>query len=200
MSAMREERSPSQEAEKILQERRSQDLDILKTLHASAIDRWKDRRDNEWKLNSAIWTAIALADGALFLHGAPSDQVSLGLLALIAFVILLVHFLYLFFVTERAISEVELQLDTELAMRRMIGDEQTRNRIETTSLAGGFDRWKLKGAFWNGIWRHYGILLPITVTLCLLFLGVSLTRESGPPLFDKSKTTETSISNSVQHK
>lgn len=150
-------------------------LEVVKTLHAAALERWKDRRDNEWKLNYAIWTAIAAVDGALFFRkqpfAIPSGWIVTGIVLAIVF-----HATYLWPAIKRAISEIEMQKDAELALLKLLDSEGMSKVFRVEHIGGAIDRYDDKGRFWSGLWKHYGFYAPIGLTAALLVFGGLLAR------------------------
>ncbi len=166
------------ERDKFEFDKKKQEFEILKTLHDSGLARWKDRRENEWKLNYAIWAAIAGLD-ALLLHDQSGILVPPGWLWLAGAACFALHSAYLWPTISRAIAEIKLQSDAEHAMRRLIVDKSLRDEINVDHLGGFIRRFqKLDG---NGklmregvrsqLWKHYGLFAPLFFTIALLSLG-----------------------------
>ena len=160
--------SDSLEERKFEFEKDKQQWEILKFLHAAGLARWKDRRDNEWKLNYAIWAAIAGLDGLLLLH---RGEVQMERSVIIAggVVAMVLHSTYLWPTIERAIKEIYLQRDAERAIHELISDETIKNKIQIKNLGGDVDRYD--NEFGAGVWRRYGLVAPLGLTAALLILA-----------------------------
>lgn len=165
------------EAQKLEFEKQKQQLEILKFFHTAGLDRWKDRRKNEWKLNYAIWAAIAGLD-AILLHDKSAFVVPQWLIAAGIVICIVLHLAYLWPTIVRAISEMELQSDTEHAVRQLITDPTMRNRVKENHLGGAIDRFETRPRVaW--MWKRYGLLAPIGLTIALLLLAGLLLRGYG---------------------
>lgn len=159
------------ELEKLEFERQKYQLDILKTLHEAGFQRWKDRRDNEWKLNYAVWGAIAGLD-ALLIANRYTFRSWLRYSIAASVLALVFHAAYLLPTIMRAINEIQLQSDTEKAMRALIKDEGTSNLVSVDHLGGAIDKFDDKAWWW--LWKGYGLVAPLALTAALLGLAVFL--------------------------
>ncbi len=158
------------EADWLRLEQKKQELETVKVLHAAALARWRDRRENEWKLNYAIWAGIAAFDGVLLLH---RDALFLRwrTILLIGAAAVLFHTAYLWPTIERAISEIEMQSGAEHAIRDMILDERARRCIKPEHLGGAIRRFDGRGSLKRWFWKRYGLFAPLAVTAALMTLA-----------------------------
>jgi len=167
------------EARKARFEEQKHELEILTFLHSAGLQRWKDRRDNEWKLNYAIWAAIAGLDALLLLH---RDALYISPWWTIPGILLcaLCHGLYLLPTTERAISEIELQCDVEHGIRVLLSNEAIRNEVKTRHLGGAIRKYEIGTTKQqNWLWKHYGVFAPLGITIALLVLAGILLGTAG---------------------
>ena len=149
------------------------ELETLKVFHAAALARWKDRRENEWKLNYAIWAGIAAFDGALLLHKDAVHAPWWGA-ALVAIAAVTFHAAYLWPTIERAIAEIEMQHEVELALRTLIKDRQVRDIIKPEHLGGAIHRFDKGGKVKKWLWKRYGLFAPLAITAALIGVAVVL--------------------------
>jgi hypothetical protein len=164
-------------------EKKKQEFEILKTLHDAGLERWKDRRENEWKLNYAIWAAIAGLD-ALLLHDHSALKVSWWGLIPGGLAVVGLHIAYLWPTISRAIGEIQLQSDAEHAMLLLFSDPKFQHEIDKEHLGGSirlYEKMNENGEFvregvgaW--IWKHYGLFAPIFFTIALVVVGCVLLR------------------------
>jgi GAF domain-containing protein len=164
------------EASRLRLDRQNKDLEILKVLHAAGLERWKDRRENEWKLNYAIWAGIAALDGVLLLHG-NKFSIPWWVAAGAALLGILSHLAYIWPAIERAICEIEMQNEIELAMRLLIDDTQVQGLIKPKHLGGAISLCDERGKAKKWLWKHYGLIAPLAFTAALLTLTVFLTQK-----------------------
>jgi len=171
------------DAENSRLEKERQDFEILKILHAAGLQRWKDRRENEWKLNYAIWAAIAGMD-ALLLHDQSGILVDKPLLWAGGLACVALHTGYLWPTISRAIGEIQLQSDAEHAMKRLIADSSIRDEISDEHLGGKIRLHEVakqggreaKGGVRAWLWKRYGLFAPLCFTIALLVFGALLLR------------------------
>jgi len=131
------------------------------------MDRWKDRRANEWKLNYAIWAGLAAFDGVLL---ANKVVIKLPHVPTVAIVLvgLAFHTAYLYPTIERAIAEIDLLNDLEKAIRKLIQDADIKKMVKLKHLGGAVNRFEDWGKPPDWLWRHYGLFAPLAFTAALL--------------------------------
>jgi hypothetical protein len=173
------------EQDKLDFEKTKHQFEILRALHSAGLERWKDRRENEWKLNYAIWAAIAGLDG-LLLHDRSGICLSWWILGSGSLACLALHFAYLWPTIERAIGEIKLQDDAERGMKRLISAREIRQEIKDAHLGGSIHRYEERDAENNPLenkrsrsWKRYGLIAPLLFTIALLLIGVFLMRGYG---------------------
>ena len=161
------------EADWLELEQGKHELETLKVLHAAALARWKDRRENEWKLNYAIWAGIAAFDGALLLHKDAVHAHWWGA-ALVAIAAVVFHAGYLWPTIERAIAEIEMQHEVERAIQMLIKDQQAHDIIKPEHLGGAIHRFEKRGRIRKWLWKRYGLFAPLAITAALIGVAVAL--------------------------
>jgi hypothetical protein len=150
--------------------------EILLALESASLNRWANRREHEWKLNYAFWAVLA---GLIVLAVDHKIHLLLSPAAVAcAFgIVLLLQLAYLVPVTDRAIHEIEMQAEVELALQQM--DPYVVRSVTDAHLGAAMKKRK-----WLD--KHYGILAPLGVSLALMAVAWSLlfSRVTSVALFD----------------
>jgi hypothetical protein len=134
-------------------------FEVLRTMHSGSLKRWENRREQEWKLNYAVWTALAAFIAGIVLAvkdveiRQPADWIVCGA----GLILFGAHFLYLWPMTSRGIAEIEMQADAEKAMNEML----PFRKLNTKNFGGGIHgHWPIE--------KRYGLVAPLAITAFLL--------------------------------
>jgi hypothetical protein len=141
-------------------------IELLQTLHAASLTRWANRRDYEWKLNYAVWVAMAGLIALLVTKHVGIERTdfrAIGWLAVTSIAVVLIQLLYLIPITSRGICEIEMQTDLEKAMHKELSPD-AQQMVKTANLGAGMER---RGA----LDKHYGVYAPLVVTAILAIIA-----------------------------
>jgi hypothetical protein len=149
-------------------------LGVLKAILETASTRWSNRRDYEWKLSYAFWTALAgfiatITIGKDSKFTAPPWQYLVGWLT----GTIVLHGWYLHAMVDRTLQDIRLQHDVEFAMHQL--DPWVRENLPNRNLGAGVAR-----RSWLN--QRYGVVAQIGITVLLSWaaLWFSLARSKSP--------------------
>jgi len=136
------------------------DLEILKTLKDLTFERWRKRREYEWKLSFGLWTAIA-AFIAIVLgkDNRINGDVAAGVAFGAGLLITVVHGAYVSGIIHGTLNDLDRQKSVEKALWQLLSKPELRDFEHKEDSLGNFqERFK----------KHHGILqAAITFVLCL---------------------------------
>lgn len=172
-------------------------LEVLRTLHQACLTRWTNRRDYEWKLSYAFWTAIAgyitfivFGKDSRFSEPPPKGYLLVWLFLMIAF-----HVYYLINMIDRTLNDVEAQSDIELVIHGL--DPYVAQKLRKIHLGGSMKKYtddpdaEPEDRSW--FYKHYGLWSQAGITVLLSFAAwwVSYhTTKGGPPPENKIVISE----------
>jgi hypothetical protein len=158
-------------------------LETLKALRESVANRWEKRREYEWKLSFALWTAIA-AFIAIVIGKDISIKMNAGVEMVVAIcggAITLLHYVYLLGIIKNTLNDLDKLKWVEEAMR---------GTLPAGLLESDAEIWSFKlGRFG----RNHGFLQAfITAVLCAgAFFAIMAPRADKPTAATTSPTTST---------
>ena len=141
-------------------------LEALRTLHAAASTRWANRRDYEWKLSYAIWTALAgfiatvvlAKDSAFVPFQIDWHRLPTWILAIFLTLPTALHLYYLWGMVARTLNDLDLFDEVEHAIRKI--DPWVAAHISTRFFNSDFiARTRLS--------RRYGLVAQVGITFLL---------------------------------
>jgi hypothetical protein len=145
-------------------------LETLRLLHGAASSRWANRREYEWKLSYAIWTALAgfiativVSKDSVFKPPTPriDDPATWAVMVCLAFVVF-IHWFYLNGMVKRTINDLFLVDDIEKAILQL--DPWVHRRVPDKHLNSTFLR--RPG---NNV--RYGLYAQVSITVLLSLLA-----------------------------
>jgi len=162
-------------------------LDVLKALHEANYNRWEKRRSYEWLLSYSIWGAsagfiVTVVFGKDSKFTPPSEfPLVLGL-----FVVVVTHFLYLYFIVEGTLRDLRAQAVIEHAITRLLG---AGRRLPLTpkrlSMTGGKHPFRFRSYRMRRLllfWRpRHGLIGQVMITVILCFVAAWANVESSKP-------------------
>lgn len=170
-------------------------LDVLKALHDASYNRWEKRRNYEWLLSYAIWGALAgFIATVVFGKDSKFTPPSVFLLTVWLFVVVVTHWLYLYFIVEGTLRDLRAQAVIERAMTRLAGGGR---RLPLTprllSIIGRKHPFRFRNfrirrflLFWRP--RH-GLIGQVTITVILCVVAAWASMESSKPASPNHQST-----------